>query len=124
MWAAYGWTPSDTADMTPLQLKYALENMPLIEARKHFPMAQLEAVIREFITPRYTEPDPNPPKEPPRARNPWSALELLPWFASFGEAEAMTPQQAESLVEAYDSLPEWARAVAPVEDAKALLAEP
>jgi hypothetical protein len=98
--------------------------MPLVEARRHLPVAQLEAVVREFITPRYTDPDPNPPKEPPRQRKPWSPLELLPWYASFGEAEQMTPAQAESLAAAFDGLPEWCKAVAPIEDARALLSEP
>lgn len=76
--------------------------------------------------PRYTEPDPDEkqPAKPPRARDPWKPTELLPWYASFGEPDPITPAQAESLVEAYDSLPEWARAVAPIDDARKLLSAP
>ncbi len=75
--------------------------------------------------PRYTGPDPDAkgPEKPPRPRDPWSPLELLPFYASFGEDQPMTPEQAESLAEAFDALPEWCKAAAPIDEAKELLRE-
>lgn len=105
--------------MTPAQLAYAAEHLPLVEARRHLPIAQLEAVLREFITPRYTDDDPDEKKEPPRPRNPWDPLELLPPYASFGESR-MTPEQARVLVEHCDALPSWVRGVAPIDEAKSI----
>lgn len=89
-------------------------------------MAQLNADLREFIMPRYTAPDPDAkePEKPPRPRDPWNPLELLPWYASFGDAPAMTLEHAESLAAAFDDLPEWAKAVAPIDAAQRLLEAP
>ena len=112
-------------ELTDAEAAYYARHMPLIEARKHYPIARLQADLREFIMPRYTEPDPDAkePEKPPRPRDPWDPLELLPFYASFGE-DSITPQQAQSLVEAFDGLPEWAKAVAPIEAARALLSDP
>lgn len=109
--------------MTTVQLRYALEHMPLVEARRHYPMARLQADLREFMMPRYLEPDPEEERnaKPPRARDPWDALELLPFYASFGEEPPITPVQAESLTAAFDRLPAWVRAVAPIEAARSAL---
>lgn len=120
--SAYGWSPAQLRELTDAEAAYYSKHLPLIEARRHFPIARLTADLREFIMPRYTEPDPDErqPAKPPRARDPWKPTELLPWYASFGEDD-MTTEQAQSLVEAFDSLPEWARAVAPIAEARELL---
>lgn len=119
MAAGYGWEPDTVSQMTDAQVEYFMRHLPLVEARKHFPIAQLTADVREFVFPRYT--DPEPPSEPPKARNPWTAAELLPWYASFGEAEQMTVEAAQALLDALDSLPSWARSVAPVDEAREAL---
>ena len=108
--------------MTPRQLAYFLEHLPLVEARRHWSLARLNADLREFMMPRYTEPDPDQKEaaKPPRARDPWRVDELLPWFAKLPE-EPIPPEAAESLVAAFDHLPEWARTVAPIEAATAAL---
>lgn len=121
--SAYGWSPAQLRELTDAEAAYYSKHLPLIEARRHFPIARLTADLREFIMPRYTEPDPDEkqPAKPPRARDPWSPLELLPFYASFGD-DSMTLEQAESLVDAFDKLPAWAKAVAPIEAARKALA--
>lgn len=109
--------------MTDAQVEYFVRHLPLVEARKHYPLAQLTADVREFIFPRFTEDDPDAkPEKPPRPRKPWTAAELLPWYASFGEPERMSVEEAEALLDALDSLPMWAKAVAPVDEAREVLA--
>lgn len=124
MAAGYGWEPDVVASMTDAQVDYFYKHLPLVEARKHYPIAQLTADVREFIFPRYTEDDPDEQSaKPPRARKPWSALEVLPWYASFGEAERMTLDEARILLEHLDGLPSWARSVAPVDEAREVVTE-
>jgi hypothetical protein len=104
-----------------------MEHLPLVEARRHYPLAQLLADFREMFFPRYLDPSPtDEPKEPPRRRKAWSAEECLPYYAWFQPPVEinMSQQAAQTLVALYDRLPRWARALAPIEAATAVLQAP
>lgn len=100
-------------------MEYFLWHLPLIEARNHYGVAQLNADLREFAFPRYLNED-DAPKDPPKPRNPWTVEELLPPFARF-DLDGMTIEQARSLVEAFESLPAWAQGCVPIDEARALV---
>lgn len=99
-----------------------MRHLPLIEARSHYGVAQLNADLREFAFPRYTSED-DQPKEPPKPRKPWTVEELLPPFARF-EVDTMTSEQAKSLVEAFEDLPGWAQGCVPIDEARAIAGAP
>lgn len=110
------------AELTVEQAEYFLEHIPYLDARDNHAIAQLIADLREFIFPRYLDPDPNEKKEPPRRREPWTVVETLPPHAKYPEPEPMPQEAAKALVEAYDALPAWARKIVPLDEAKAVLA--
>lgn len=112
------------AGLTDAQVDYYLLHLPHVEARKNHAIAQLIADLREFIFPRYLDPDPNEKKEPPRRREPWTVVETLPPHAKYPEPPPMPPEAARALVEAYDALPVWAREIVPISEARAVLAAP
>lgn len=121
MAAGYGWEPDVVSGMTDAQVDYFYKHLPLVEARRHYPIAQLTADVREFIFPRYLNPEPSSEPEKPRKR--WTALEVMPWYASFGEPERMSVEQARVLLDNLDALPSWARSVAPVDEAREIITE-
>ena len=111
--------------LTDAEVEYYHRHLPKVEARRHYSVAQLNADFREMFFPRYIGPDPNgKPKEPERPRNVWRTEELLPPFAWMRDPEAvsMSVGAAESLAAVFDDLPAWARALAPIDAARALLA--
>lgn len=87
-----------------------------MEARKHYPIAQLQAAFMEVFFPRYLTPDPDAkePAKPPRPRKPWTPEELIPYYASFGDTDPLPVEAARALLEHFDALPAWARELAPV----------
>lgn len=108
--------------LTVSEIEYYLEHMPYIEARKNHASAQLIADLREFIFPRYLDPDPDEKdSKPPRRRQAWTVLETLPPHAKYPEAPPMPREAAQALLGAVDRLPAWVRDVAPVGEAKAVL---
>lgn len=109
------------AGLTDAQVEYYLLHLPHVEARKNHAIAQLIADLREFIFPRYLDPDPNEKKEPPRRREPWTVVETLPPHAKYPEPEPMPLAVAEALVGAFDHLPAWAKDLAPLDEAKRAL---
>lgn len=100
-------------------MEYYLHWVPYIAARDAYPVAQLNADLREFAFPRYLEEEDDAPKEPPKPRNPWTVEELLPPFARF-DLDGMTTEQARSLVEAFESLPAWAQGCVPIDEARVI----
>lgn len=122
--SAYGWEPSTLTALTPDQIEYFTEHLPIVEARRHYGVTQLLADFREMFFPRYLDPDPKgEPQEPPRRREPWTVEELLPPFAWLREPEPPMPHAAAvSLAAAYERLPAWAKALAPIDAAKGILA--
>ena len=109
--------------LTLSEVEYYLTHLPLIEARKHHPTAQLIADFREMFFPRYLDPDPDEKKDakPPRRREPWTVEETLPPPARYPKAPPMPQGAAEALVEHYETLPAWAKAIAPITEARAVL---
>jgi len=116
---AYSWSPAEVRDLTDVEVAYYYKYLPMVEARRAYPVAQLNADLREFAFPRYTE-ESDQSKEPPKPRTPWTVEELLPPFAWF-ERDDMTLAQAKSLVDAFDRLPAWAQGCVPIDAARALL---
>ena len=112
------------AGLTDAQVDYYLLHMPHVEARKNHASAQLTADLREFIFPRYLDPDPDEKKDakPPRRRQAWTVAETLPPHAKYPEAAPMPQEAARALLGAYDALPAWARQIVPLDEAKAVLA--
>lgn len=112
------------AELTLEQAEYFLGQIPYLDARDNHALAQLTADLREFIFPRYLDPDPNEKKDakPPRRRQSWTVLETLPPHAKYPEAAPMPQEAAKALVEAYDALPTWAQKIVPLDEAKAVLA--
>lgn len=111
------------AGLTDAQVDYYLLHMPHVEARKNHAIAQLIADLREFIFPRYLDPDPDEKKDakPPRRRQAWTVLETLPPHAKYPEAAPMPREAAQVLLEAFDGLPSWAKDLAPLTEARAVL---
>lgn len=108
--------------LTDAEVEYYHQHIPRIEARRHYSTAQLNADFREMFFPRFLDPDPKgEPQEPPRRRQPWTPDEMLPHFAYFERLEPMPREVAAALVGHFDALPEWARKLAPIGEARALL---
>lgn len=108
--------------MTDAEVDYFYQYLPLIEARAHYGVAQLNADFREMFFPRYLDPDPNESKVPPRRRQVWTPEELLPPFAWFDRPEPMPLEAAEALAAHFVALPAWAQKIAPISEARLVLA--
>lgn len=109
--------------LTLSEVEYYLKHLPLIEARKHHPVAQLIADFREMFFPRFLDPDPDEKKDakPPRRREPWTVEETLPPHAHYPKPPPMPESAARALVATYESLPAWAKAIAPITEARGVL---
>lgn len=70
--------------------------------------------------PRYEDgKGPPPPEDKGYVSIPWTLRECLPPFATYEIPELpMTKNEAALLLEHYDALPEWARGLAPIEQAR------
>lgn len=110
-------------ELTLSEVEYYLEHLPLIEARKHHPTAQLIADFREMFFPRFLDPDPDekPSDKPPRRRDPWTVVDTLPPHAYYPPPPPMPVEAAQALVDAFDALPSWAQAIVPIKAARDLL---
>ncbi len=124
MAAGYGWEPDTLGQLTDAQVDYYLEHLPLIEARKHHGIAQLTADFREMFFPRFLDPDPDekPSNKPPRRREAWTVAETLPPHAYYPAPPPMPLEAAQALVDHYDDLPDWARTLAPIKEARSVVA--
>lgn len=95
--------------MTRKQLEYFMEQVPLIEARRALPIANLEAAVRDMTSPKRR---PGEKIEVPEGgfRPNWQGQELLPSFASFGEGaegNSLAPEALEDLRKNRAHVPMW-----------------
>jgi hypothetical protein len=91
MAAAYGWTPDTIEALTAPQLAYYLRWLPLLEARRAYPIASLEAAVLNLVGGKRDDVEDAEASTPPPARHrlftgeerlpPWAALEVgrSPW---------------------------------------------
>lgn len=119
MCAAYGWTPAQVADLTPKQVAYFLEHLPDVHLRWAWPVAQLEAAIKNMMggkRQKEAHPDDDPPLQPHEL---YSALELLPWFARPEWAEnagvSIPADAAMDFLANRKAMPAWVIALAPLD---------
>lgn len=110
-------------------MQYFLHHVPLIEARQHYPFAQLEATLLNMMggkgdvdeSGREVKPD-KPPKPPHLL---WTPLERLVFYASFGEslseASGMSRTTAQDIVDSLPIVPAWALHLVPIDEAKRAL---
>ena len=92
--------------MTKPQLEYFFAQVPVIEARRSYPLAQLEAAVRDFVTPKAIPGETQENDGKPRRPN-WKPEELLPYFASMGERFSMSRVAIEDLRKHKSELPMW-----------------
>lgn len=91
---AYGWTPDTVESLTPPQIAYYLRWLPLLEARRAYPIASLEAAVLNLVGGKRDDVEDADASSPPPARHrlftgeerlpPWAALEVgrSPWTRS------------------------------------------
>lgn len=92
--------------MTRSQLEYFYSRVPLIEARRAYAVSQLEAAVRDFMTPKARPGEKKEqPTEPPRPN--WKPEELLPYFASLGERVGVSKAALDDLRKHKAELPIW-----------------
>ena len=112
---ATGRRPAELLDLDDWEIELLYEHLPEHYGREHYGMAQILTDLREFMSPRYTEPDPDAdqskPERPPRARNWWRVEENLPPFAvnPVPRPELSDPAR-DALARHWQDLPEWATA--------------
>ena len=102
--ATYGWTPRELGNLSHRQLVYFHERIPLIEARRAYPFAQLEAALRNIAG---GKPKPGDAKPKPVTEL-YTASELMPFYASFDELGGLSVSAKEDLIKHAQSLPSWA----------------
>jgi hypothetical protein len=94
--------------------------MPDVNLRHAWPVAQLEATLRNMMggkRQRERKLDDDPPLQPHEL---YSALELLPWFARPDWAEeaaglAIPPDAAKDFLKHRRDMPDWVIAIAPID---------
>lgn len=111
------------AGLTVDQIAYFRDQLPVVSARRHYPTAKLHAAVLNALG---GKADPSKPsKEPPKpAHLFYQPEELMPWYASFGESEAvavLSLEAAKDLMNNTGNLPTWALDIAPIEEAKRVL---
>ena len=80
------------------------ESLPEYAARRAYPVAQLEAAVRDFVTPK---PEPGAKPAPKSNRKNWKPTELLPWYADFPGLGI--PKEAQKDIEKNRKhMPRWA----------------
>ena len=114
--ATYGYTPDQVAGFTPAQTQYLLASVPEVALRRVYPIVSLEATIRNALggkkTKKADKPDDGEPFEP------WTALELVPWFArpSWLQASTVPRDAAVDFLRNRRRLPPWAITIAPIDE--------
>lgn len=93
--------------MTPAQIDYYLHWLPLIEFRRHLPLAQLEATLRNIMGGK--DPDAKP-ADPSRY---YTALELLPPYARLDETDEFSAALRADVAENWHRLPRWVKRLMP-----------
>lgn len=122
--AEYGWTPDVVAGLTPEQVQYFGDRLPIVSARRHYPTAKLHAAVLNALGGK-ADPSEKSDKPPKPAHLFYQPEELMPWYASFGDSETavvLPSEAAKDLMNNTGSLPTWALDIAPIEEAKRVLA--
>lgn len=119
---AYGWTPGQVAELTPVQTAYFLRHLPDVALRSAYQIASLEAAVRNAMGGKL---DPNDqdakPMPPERAYTP---SELLAWFARPAwledRADGIPEDAAKDFVAGMKAklIPPWVLQVAPLDAIK------
>jgi hypothetical protein len=108
--ATYGWTPAQIEQLTLPQLLYYLRWVPLIEARKAYPLASLEASVLNLGGGKRDANDPDAPAPRP-AHLTWTALERLPPWANLETGPGVwTSRSARALLDHATLIPAHALA--------------
>ena len=116
--SAYGFKPWEIEQMTLDQIGMYMEHLPLVEMRKHYPIAQLEASIKNMMGGKPDGSDEGKSIPPERLYN---ALELLPWYARPEGVEASVTipvQAARDFLGNLKDVPSWVIEIAPLEAIK------
>lgn len=114
--ATFGYTPDQVANLTPAQTDYLLASVPEVELRRVYPIVALEATIRNALggkKPKKADaPEDGEPFEP------WTALELVPWFArpAWLQASTVPRDAALDFLRNRRRLPAWAITIAPIDE--------
>lgn len=115
--AAYSWGPEQVASLTATQIAYFARHLPDVEARFAWPVAQLEATVRNMMGGK-SEPDDDAPLPDPSER--YSPAELLPpwarpeWVAELISVNNVTREAATDFFRNVQSVPSWALTIAPL----------
>lgn len=127
--ATYGWTPDVIANLTPVQVQYFLDQVPVIEARRHYPTAKLHASVLNALGGKGDIDDHGREVKSTKPPKPEHLLytpeELLAWYADFGDSPprpaVLSVDAARDLLANTRNLPTWALDIAPIEEAKRVL---
>lgn len=99
--------------MTPSQIAYFMHHLPHVEMRRHLPVAQLEAALRNFAG---GKPEPGSSGRGLPEHRQYTALELLPPYARPAEYEQqITAEAARDYLANIRHVPEWALQLIPIE---------
>lgn len=118
---AYGWTPATVASLTGKQLAYFVEHIPEVELRRAWPAAQLEATIRNMMGGKRPPPKRDGGEPPLQAHELYTALDLLPAFATpdwANQNRRLSPEASGLVREHYGKMPAWVRALPEVSAAQ------
>lgn len=115
--ATYGYTPGQVAGLTPAQTQYLLACVPEVELRRVYPIVSLEATIRNALGGKQTKKG-DKPDDDGEPFEPWTALELVPWFArpSWLQASTVPREAALDFLRNRKRLPAWAIGIAPIDE--------
>lgn len=108
------------ARLTGSQATYYLHWLPLIEARRHYGIAKLAADVKNLMGGKPARDTPSD-KLVPLDRL-YTADEELPFYAYFDAPASMDVATARDLVDSVRDLPIWAREIAPLDEARRILA--
>lgn len=118
---AYKWPPSVMRELTDAEADYYLQHMREVYMRDVYPLAQLEATLRNMMggkRPKKTRDgeDSEPPLQPHEL---YSPFELLPWFARPEWVEdsggaSINREAARDFLANLKRVPAWALEIAPL----------
>lgn len=108
--AGYGWDVSQVRVLTNKQQAYFLKHLPLVEARKAYPIAQLEASLKNALGGKPEKGGEGKSIPPERLYN---AEELLPFYAAFGQKQQISVKAIRDIQDNLSSMPSWALPLIP-----------
>lgn len=110
---AYGWPPDVIESLTTPQLIYYLRWLPLIEARRGWGAASLEAALLNVVGGKPAPVEDGETASPPTPEHlRFTAEELLPWWAELDTGPGVwTPASAKEAIEHARDLPAGALAL-------------